>query len=194
MLKTLNFKSVSLILCGAIILIAGCSVKRQFPAVPLEYLEKAEISGFPEKIRFWADETPLYAEQAIKERIQQYISVHADEYKATGQYPELHYLAISGGGDAGAFAAGILNGWSKTNTRKPFAIVTGVSTGAIIAPFAFLGADYDHVIKKAYLESSTDSIIRSNIWTTLSGLIGNRLSISDSTQFKNTINTLISQP
>ena len=56
-------------------------------------------------------------------------------------------LAISGGGDAGAFAAGLLAGWTAHGTRPEFRLVTGVSAGALIAPFAFLGSEYDEVIQ-----------------------------------------------
>ncbi len=54
-----------------------------------------------------------------------------------------YFLAISGGGDNGAFGSGLLNGWTALGTRPQFKIVTGVSTGALIAPFAFLGSAYD---------------------------------------------------
>ena len=60
------------------------------------------------------------------------------------------YLAISGGGSAGAFGSGILNGWTKEGSRPKFKVVTGVSTGSLIAPFAFLGSDYDAQLKEAY--------------------------------------------
>ena len=52
------------------------------------------------------------------------------------------YLLISGGRGNGAFGAGLLNGWSAAGTRPEFQIVTGISTGALIAPFAFLGPAY----------------------------------------------------
>ena len=58
-------------------------------------------------------------------------------------------MALSGGGDAGAFAAGILVGWTEFGTRPEFKIVTGVSAGALIAPFAFLGPRYDYVLRRA---------------------------------------------
>jgi predicted patatin/cPLA2 family phospholipase len=70
-----------------------------------------------------------------------------------------NYLAISGGGPRGAFAAGFLNGWTKAGTRPDFVYVSGVSTGALIAPFAFLGPDYDHIIKEVYTSISTDDIL-----------------------------------
>ena len=59
-------------------------------------------------------------------------------------------LALSGGADEGAYGAGLLNGWSQSGTRPTFSIVTGVSTGALIAPFAFLGAGEDTTIARLY--------------------------------------------
>ena len=58
--------------------------------------------------------------------------------------PTIDVLVISGGGDWGAFGAGVLKGWGRVRgemARPQFDIVTGVSTGALIAPFAFLGDD-----------------------------------------------------
>ena len=56
----------------------------------------------------------------------------------TGDRPAI--LALSGGGADGAFGAGLLNGWTQRGDRPQFAIVTGASAGALIAPFAFLGS------------------------------------------------------
>ena len=72
----------------------------------------------------------------------------------------LYYLALSGGGPNGAFGAGILNGWSNTGARPEFSIVTGISTGAIIAPFAFLGPDYDGVLRQIYTQYGTSDALR----------------------------------
>ena len=60
------------------------------------------------------------------------------------------HLALSGGGANGAFGAGFLNGWSSTGTRPVFKIVTGVSTGALMAPFAFIGPEYDLALQQFY--------------------------------------------
>ena len=57
-----------------------------------------------------------------------------------GMLPTAHLLSLSGGGDNGAFGAGLLTGWTTHGDRPKFKLVTGVSTGALIAPFAFLGA------------------------------------------------------
>jgi len=70
------------------------------------------------------------------------------------------YLAISGGGANGAFGVGLLAGWTATGTRPEFTMVTGISTGALIAPFAFLGSDYDHVIEEVFTTTSTKDIAK----------------------------------
>jgi predicted acylesterase/phospholipase RssA len=61
--------------------------------------------------------------------------------------PPADFLAISGGGDLGAFGAGLLIGWTQYGDRPQFKLVTGVSAGALIAPFAFLGPKYDDVLR-----------------------------------------------
>lgn len=71
-----------------------------------------------------------------------------------------YFLAISGGSDNGAYGAGFLNGWTAAGTRPEFSVVTGVSTGALIAPFAFLGSKYDHVLERVYTTSSPRDIFR----------------------------------
>jgi len=72
--------------------------------------------------------------------------------------PPTAYLALSGGGDKGAFSAGFLNGWTKAGTRPQFKLVTGVSTGALIAPFAFLGPAYDDDLTAMYTRVSEKDI------------------------------------
>jgi predicted patatin/cPLA2 family phospholipase len=69
-------------------------------------------------------------------------------------------LVLSGGGSNGAFGAGFLNGWTKTGTRPEFKLVTGISTGALIAPFAFLGPAYDGELERAFTEVRTKDIYR----------------------------------
>ena len=60
------------------------------------------------------------------------------------------WLALSGGGADGAFGAGVLTGWTESGTRPEFTVVTGVSIGALIAPFAFLGPRYDEEVHKNF--------------------------------------------
>jgi hypothetical protein len=62
----------------------------------------------------------------------------------------INILAISGGAAGGAFGAGLLVGLTKVGRRPGFAVVTGISTGALIAPFAFLGPDWDERLTRAF--------------------------------------------
>ena len=68
------------------------------------------------------------------------------------------WLILSTGGEDGAFGAGLLSGWSKAGTRPEFSLVTGVSTGALIAPYAFLGPRYDEQLRDAYTTISATDI------------------------------------
>lgn len=81
-----------------------------------------------------------------------------------------NYLAISGGGANGAFGAGLLAGWTAQGTRPEFTMVTGVSTGALTAPFAFLGAAYDAKLKVIYTTTYTkDVALERNLIAALMG-------------------------
>jgi hypothetical protein len=71
-----------------------------------------------------------------------------------------NYLAISGGGPDGAYGAGLLVGWTEAGNRPDFQIVTGISTGALIAPWAFLGPKHDPTLKKLYTTLATKDIMR----------------------------------
>lgn len=72
----------------------------------------------------------------------------------------IHYphIALSGGGQNGAFGAGLVNGWSENGTRPVFKIVTGVSSGALMAPFVFLGPAYDDELELFFTNTSSRSI------------------------------------
>jgi predicted acylesterase/phospholipase RssA len=71
-----------------------------------------------------------------------------------------HVLVLSGGGFNGAFPAGLLKGWSESGTRPKFDVVTGISTGALIAPFAFLGPECDADLERAYTTVKPGEIFR----------------------------------
>ncbi|MEM7269372.1 MAG: patatin-like phospholipase family protein [Pseudomonadota bacterium] len=78
-------------------------------------------------------------------------------------------LALSGGGADGAFGAGLLAGWTKRGDRPEFSTVTGVSTGAIIALYAFLGPDYDDVLREVYTEYETSQLLERTLLSALTG-------------------------
>lgn len=73
---------------------------------------------------------------------------------------KVNVLAISGGGSNGAYGAGVLVGWSEAGDRPAFDIVTGVSTGALTAPFAYLGKDWDRRLTEAYTSDAADRILQ----------------------------------
>lgn len=74
---------------------------------------------------------------------------------------KLDFIALSGGGSNGAFTAGLMKGWSETGQRPDFEVVTGVSTGALAAPFVYLGADYDDELAEAYTGGAAAGLLQS---------------------------------
>lgn len=115
-------------------------------AVPPSLTEKAVIPGIPNaRYRLDHDRTP-FIEDAVRSNKRE-SQVLAEAGKLGDILPLAHMLAVSGGGDAGAFAAGLIAGWTTHGTRPLFKVVTGISAGALVAPFAFLGSEYDGVIR-----------------------------------------------
>jgi len=76
-------------------------------------------------------------------------------------------LVLSGGGMYGAYSAGVMNGWTKSGTRPTFDVVTGISTGALIAPLAFLGPRYDSVMERVYTQVRRRDIFTYHSWATV---------------------------
>jgi hypothetical protein len=136
-----------------VLFLAGCGALRH--PVPLEAQNDPSIPGFT-NIRFF----PLTDVEPMRQSIRQaFLTETPDNYDALADgWRRYNYLAISGGGSDGAFGAGILNGWSAKGNRPAFKVVTGVSTGALIAPFAFLGPEYDPQIKEAYTTVNPERI------------------------------------
>jgi predicted acylesterase/phospholipase RssA len=124
-------------------------------AVPAELQVEAHIAAFPEEVRYFP------RDPGDIKLIEHEFAASWDREKAflhSSQLPPADYLALSGGGDRGAFSAGFLNGWTAAGTRPQFKLVTGVSTGALIAPFAFLGSEYDKDLKAMYTSVSQKDI------------------------------------
>ena len=148
----------SLALLAAMFIVAGCS---SLPRTPYTASEAAssKVLGLGE-LRVYADEP---ASTFLKTDV---------SYRAG----PLSYLALSGGGADGAYGAGVLNGWTAAGTRPRFSAVSGVSTGALIAPFAFLGPAYDATLRDIYTSGIAESLLHTpNIVHALfgSGLFGN---------------------
>ncbi len=136
------------------ICLGGCAGIVRNP-LPTELATQAEIPGMP-GIRTWGDSySPLFQADLV-ESIKQ--ARATNPLGVVGPDGCVSVLAISGGGADGAFGAGLLCGWTATGKRPDFKLVTGISTGALIAPFAFAGSEYDHILKKFYTSVSTPDI------------------------------------
>ena len=131
--------------------------------MPLADTTRAQPLGIA-NARFYADDdAKALTEEAMRALERERTAIQADKptsAKTGVRLPPANYLAVSGGGDNGAFGAGLLNGWTETGTRPEFKIVTGVSTGALIAPFAFLGPDYDASLREVYTTMTPAKIYR----------------------------------
>jgi predicted acylesterase/phospholipase RssA len=147
-----------LITVGAVValLAQGCSGPVRKDAVPESLTSQAQVPGLP-GVRYRLTEIEAMAQEGVDsvERERRYLASTGHK----GQLPPATYLAVSGGGDAGAFGSGLLNGWSATGTRPTFKLVTGISTGALIAPFAFLGPKYDARLKDFYTTLGPKDIV-----------------------------------
>lgn len=143
-------------------LLAACATLPDRPPHSAADQAAARVPGFGD-IRLWSDAPAqdwlAWREQFKRERFK----------RERGADTPLEMLAISSGSDKGAFSAGFLSGWSEVGTRPEFDIVSGVSTGALIAPFAFLGPDEDETLTRLYTTINADMVYRT---TPVSGLLG----------------------
>lgn len=137
-----------------LLLTQGCAPVVSRNPLPHNLVDSAEIDGIP-LARIWGDELPPH--------YQSWMSISRAELESSLSgiiNTEHSYLAISGGGPRGAYGAGILVGWTESYTRPEFTVVTGVSVGALTAPFAFLGPDYDDELETLYTEYYTTDLIK----------------------------------
>lgn len=141
----------ALLLC----MLVGCTTTRM-PYTAMD-AERAEIPGYSH-VRFIFDD--LQPPELAR-------------FRPSARNTPIRYLTISGGGAGGAFSVGVLNAWTETGRRPMFDIVSGVSTGALIAPFAFLGPDYDDELRQLYTSGIANQLVEQRF--ILSGLFGESL-------------------
>jgi len=137
-------------------LLGGCTPPGRESAVPMDRTTQASVLGVPNE-RFF----PLYGTDPL---LAEFVAAGARLRRTKGlapdePLPEVHLLAVSGGGDNGAFGAGLLCGWSAQGTRPVFELVTGISTGALTAPFAYLGSSYDPQLRAVYTEITPTHVL-----------------------------------
>jgi predicted acylesterase/phospholipase RssA len=117
-------------------------------AVPQSDTTLAQIPGIPDASYFPDTQIDLMAQETVAARNREAAALAQQGY--SGPLPETNILAVSGGGADGAFGAGLLTGWTGAGTRPEFKLVTGVSTGALTAPSAFLGPAWDPQLTAVY--------------------------------------------
>lgn len=151
----------------AILAVSGCAAQLVRTPVPANLVDRAVIKNAPD-VRYWGDALPKNIRQAFTLSDRQTRTMRPHLFK-NGRRATVKFLAISGGGSHGAFGAGLLIGWTAAGTRPEFDLVTGVSTGALSAPFVFLGPQYDRQLKEIYTRYGTEQLFQKQI---IAGLLG----------------------
>ena len=156
LLPSAALRTGGLLVLLALLSFSGCSTPPRGPAVPAELTAEASIPGLP-GIRYILNEHvgDLCAEVLEARRRER---EHLAAKGHSGAPPPAHYLALSGGGDNGAFGAGLLAGWTEAGNRPEFGVVTGISIGAMIAPFAFVGPSQDATLEALFTTLGPDDV------------------------------------
>lgn len=152
--------------CALAAALAGCAALERNP-VPEALASHATPQGLA-YARFWGDEVPKEV-VAFAQRHMPNVKRMAVGAALEGGRPVVEYLALSGGAEDGAFGAGLLVGWTRRGDRPRFEIVTGVSAGALIAPYAFLGPAYDRKLTEMWTELDAKMVATPQL---LAGLLG----------------------
>ena len=152
---------VALVVSSILLPLVGCFSPPPRRSIPPELVETAQVPGY-EHVRYWADELTSSFSDGVLEQYRQ-VQASAKAGINPGMLSQVTFLAISGGGENGAFAAGLLAGWASAGTRPKFETVTGVSAGALAAPFAFLGPKYDGALEEIYTRYDAAHLYTSRI-------------------------------
>ena len=141
---------VAICSAGMAVVIGGCSAPARLDPVPSPIAGDIPFLNI-ESARFIGDN-----DVALKEELRRALTL-SHRHGTTRAAPP-SFLAISGGGVEGAFGAGLLVGWSEHGDRPQFSIVTGTSAGALVAPFVFLGREFDWALEKMYTSVTEEEI------------------------------------
>lgn len=144
------------IIWAAVIMFTTCGCATLRHPLPKDLIGKATVGDMAEIRSIIGIPNPALQKSLINSIKEESSADFPAGFDGTKVYP---VLAISGGSANGAYGAGLLKGWSVEGSRPVFKVVTGVSTGAIIAPFAFLGKEYDAELDKLYTSMSTKDVM-----------------------------------
>lgn len=162
--------SVRVLLSWLLLLLTGCSQVPPRNAVPEQLTHLVAPAGLTQ-LRYFGDSRDNPFDSQYIQQLQQRQQQAGLWFDNQGNVLPAHHLALSGGGEYGAFGAGVLNAWSKRGDRPEFSVVTGISTGAIISVFAFLGPKYDHYLTRFYTQTDGSQLFQSKpIFTVFSGM------------------------
>lgn len=136
-----------LAVCMSVLFVGGCAATAPRSEYSIPISTAASIPDIADA-RIWADDPKitrggLWSPTAL-----------------TDKTTPVNMLSLSGGGAEGAFGAGFLAGWTKTGNRPKFSVVSGTSAGALLAPFAFLGPNYDPVLQQIFTQEKTSDLVR----------------------------------
>lgn len=153
----------------AIFLLSACATAPVRTPVPASLVNKVHPSG-QAQFRYWGDTATSPFSNAYISEVTARQRTAGLLYDEAGELLPASHLALSGGGEKGAFGAGILNAWTERGDRPEFTVVSGISTGSIISVFAFLGPEYDPALKHFYTQTRGKDIYHDRPF--LSGLFG----------------------
>lgn len=133
-------KSISLLAIAGMAFMSGCTVAARHDAPP-DLISAAEPVGFSADVRLLSADLTGFDDRS---------STFLQGVRDAAAGGDINVLSLSGGGSGGAFGAGALYGLHQAHSLPTFHLVTGVSAGALIAPFAFLGPEWDEKLKDAF--------------------------------------------
>lgn len=148
--EAVRFGCLAAIIVAAQLLLVSCASNDRYRAVP---------SALAADLTFAHVENARFAGEDLAAMRMEFERAFARRRSQAGSATPATFLALSAGQEDGAFAAGLLVGWSEHGGRPEFQIVTGASTGALAAPFAFLGAEFDWALEAVYTRTRSDDIV-----------------------------------
>jgi hypothetical protein len=148
--EAVRLSCVASIIVAAELLLVGCGLSNRYRAVP---------STLAADLTFAHVENARFSGENVAAMRMEFERAFARRRSQAGPAAPATFLTLSAGQEDGAFAAGLLVGWSEHGGRPEFQIVTGTSTGALAAPFAFLGAEFDWTLEAIYTRTSPDDIV-----------------------------------
>jgi predicted patatin/cPLA2 family phospholipase len=164
MLFLMRRRAHQLAMCFSVLLVAGCAAITPRNALPEAAAAHIEPDGF-HNIRYWGDESAMDAAASAGSPE----AATGPSWTRSEANRQLNLLAISGGAEDGAFGAGLLAGWGDAGNRPAFDLVTGVSSGALIAPFIFLGREHDSQLREIFTKYGRKDIFAYNVPSLLQG-------------------------